>query len=981
VTAQTGKQTYRIEVVLKPDLQDWRGQALMADAAALGIDAVQQMGVSDLYFLSGSLDQETVDRVARELLSDPVITGYRVIPLGQTEPTPVAEGTWCVEVCLLPGVTDPEADSLLAAARRIGVQGLEEAASATRYHVSGELAQADVELLAKRLLCNPVIQRYALGSIVPDLSATSRGAGDRVETVRLAGLDDEELLRISRQRVLSLSLEEMHAVREYFAAEGRDPTDVELETLAQTWSEHCVHKTFRATIDYEERTPEGRSSERIHSLLRTYLASATERIAKPWVRSAFVDDAGIIDFDEDTEVCFKVETHNHPSALEPFGGANTGVGGVVRDVIGVSARPIANTDVLCFGYQDRAFEDLPEGVLHPRRIFNGVVAGIEDYGNKMGIPTVNGAILFDDGYLANPLVYCGCVGIAPKGLHPRRVKPGDAVVMVGGRIGRDGLHGATFSSVELAHDTGATVGSVVQIGNPITEKKALEAVLQARDLGLYDGITDCGAGGLSSAVGEMGKETGVSVELSQAPLKYPGLDPWEIWLSEAQERMVLAVPPANLEALQGICDGLDVEVTVIGHFTDDGHLQVHYRGAVVADLDMHFLHKGLPTRHLRAVWEPPDTSSPAPQQPETDLSGILLQLLASPNIASKEAVVRRYDHEVQGATIIKPLAGLEDGPADAAVLRSTYATDRWRGIAIGCGINPRYSALDPYAMAVSAVDEAVRNVVCVGADPDRIAILDNFCWGNPNLPDRLGSLVRATKGCYQGAIDFGTPFISGKDSLNNEYTDGTTGRRISIPASLLISSIGIVPDVRHAVTMDLKEAGNRLYLVGRTGNELGGSHYGLVLGQDWGVPPQAAPAGLDTARALHRAMTEGLVRSCHDCSEGGMAVAAAEMCLAGDLGLELDLRNMVLDASVDRTDLALFSESNSRYLVEVAPESAAAFESTMAGLPWAALGTVAAQPRLLARGLDGETALDVAVAELAAAWSDQSYVRPVPVRG
>ncbi len=975
MSEQGRTKVYRVEVELRPGLDDWRGRALLPDVAALGMAHLDHVEVADLYFLAGNLSEQAADRIAGELLSDPVVTTYRAIALDRGQPAAGAEDWW-VEVCLLPGVTDPEAESVLATAARIGADGLEAAASATRYRLYGDLTERDVHLIAQRLLCNSVIQRYTIGPLVPDLSMATRAAGDRVDTVSLEGLSDEELAQTSRDRVLSLSLDEMLAAREYFRREGRDPTDVELETIAQTWSEHCVHKTFRATIDYEERTATGARSERIHSLLRTYLASATREVAKPWVRSAFVDNAGIIDFDEDTEVSFKVETHNHPSALEPFGGANTGVGGVVRDVIGVSARPIANTDVLCFGYQDRSFDDLPEGVLHPRRIFGGVVAGIEDYGNKMGIPTVNGAILFDDGYLANPLVYCGCVGIAPKGLHPRETKTGDLVVMMGGRIGRDGLHGATFSSAELAHDTGSTVGSVVQIGNPITERKMLEAIMQARDQRLYSGITDCGAGGLSSAVGEMGESTGVSVELAQAPLKYPGLDPWEIWLSEAQERMVLSVPPANLPAMQSICDRLDVEMTVIGHFTDDRRLRVHYQDRLVADLDMEFLHKGIPTRHLQAVWDEPAIRLAPPAPPAGDLSATLLRVLAAPNVASKEGVIRRYDHEVQAATVIKPLAGQQNGPGDAAVLRSTYATDRWRGIALGCGVNPRYGALDPLAMAVSAIDEAVRNVVCVGADPDQTAILDNFCWGNPSLPDRLGSLVRAAKGCYEAALAFGTPFISGKDSLNNEYTDGTTGRRISIPATLLISSIGIVPDVRHAMTMDLKGVGNRLYLIGQTRNELGGSHYGLALGEEWGVPPQAVAQGLDTARAVHTAITQGLVRACHDCSEGGLAVAAAEMCLAAGLGLDLDARAIPLDDDARRTDLALFSESNSRYLIEVAAEDAPAFESVMVGFPCAAIGAVTAEPRLKAVGLNGETALDLSVEDLHRSWSDQSYARP-----
>jgi len=971
---------FRVQVDLKPEQQDWRGRALLQNASALGIQSVQDVRVSDLYFLRGQLTLPELERIARELLSDPIISTYSITRPNSEEPTQSpSPNVWVIEVCFLPGVTDAEAESLLLASRRLGIQGLQAAACGTRYLVRGNLDEREARLLTERLLCNPVIQRYSLGHILPNLSQETVGPGNRVETVPLGQMTPEELIRFSRDHVLFLNLEEMQALQAYFAKEGRDPTDVELETLAQTWSEHCVHKTFKAIIDYEEISEAGRSQEVIDGLLRTYIAKATRELDKPWVRSAFVDNAGIIELDEQTDVSFKVETHNHPSALEPFGGANTGIGGVIRDVIAVSARPIANTDVLCFGYQDWAFEDLPQGVLHPRRIFDGVVAGIEDYGNKMGIPTVNGAILFDDGYLANPLVYCGCVGISPRGMHSQQPRPGDAVVMLGGRIGRDGLHGATFSSAELAHDTGETVGSVVQIGNPITEKKCLEAVMQARDRRLYTAITDCGAGGLSSAVGEMGKNTGVSVELSHAPLKYQGLDPWEIWLSEAQERMVLAVPPENLDEIKAICEGLDVEMTVVGTFTDDKRLRVHYQGKVVADLDMDFLHRGLPRRRLKAVWQAPAIKDSPPLPKE--LGSVLLNLLRCPNIATKESVIRRYDHEVQAATVVKPLVGvLNDGPSDAAVLQSTYAFDKRRAIAIGCGINPRYSALDPHAMAVSATDEAIRNVVAVGADPNRTAILDNFCWGNPDLPDRLGSLVRAAKGCYDAAMAFGTPFISGKDSLNNEYTDRESNRRISIPPTLLISAIGIVPDVHQVVTMDLKQAGNAVYILGLTRNELGGSHYALVLGSNWGRPPTMAPWGPDLARRLHQAIREGLIRSCHDCSEGGLAVAAAEMCIASRLGLELDVRNAPVDSDVSRTDLCLFSETNSRYIVEVSESDADRFESLLDGLPYGRLGRVLTRPVLSIVGLEGDEAITASVSQLTASWSDQSYARPKPIR-
>ncbi|MGC8782613.1 MAG: AIR synthase related protein, partial [Anaerolineae bacterium] len=545
---------------------------------------------------------------------------------------------------------------------------------------------------------------------------------------------------------------------------------------------------------------------------------------------------GIIAFDDRFDLAFKVETHNHPSALEPFGGANTGVGGVIRDVIGVSARPIANTDVLCFGPPDLPFAALPAGVLHPQRIADGVTAGIEDYGNKMGIPTVNGAIVYDEGYTANPLVFCGCLGLLPRGAHRNRPQKDDLIVVIGGRTGRDGLRGATFSSMEMDHATGQLAGTAVQIGHPIHEKQALEAVMQARDEGLYTAITDCGAGGLSSAVGEMAAALGAEVHLERAPLKYAGLRPWEIWLSEAQERMVLAAPPARWPRLREICERLDVEAVVLGRFTGDGRLILRYDGRIVGEMDADFLHNGIPRRRLRAVWQRPGQDCTAEtQRPGRDWTTDagdptrrLLALLASPDIRSKEDVVRRYDHEVQGATVVKPFVGRANaGPGDAAVLDLRFAIGgsqasnvegqtsevQCQGVALAAGICPARNGMDPYVAAWAAVDEAIRNCVAVGADPDRIALLDNFCWGNPNLPDRLGGLVRSAWGCYDAAVAYGAPFISGKDSLNNEYT-GADGRKHAIPGTLLISALGIVPDVSRTVTTALKAAGNRLYLVG-----------------------------------------------------------------------------------------------------------------------------------------------------------------------
>lgn len=978
---------YRVDVSTRFDRPDpngaqgdARGESVRRHAAAL-VPGVASVRTGDIYFLQGDLDDAAMARLVAELLHDPVVEAATWRRLDDARETPADAAptrVWTVEVALLPGVTDSVAESLLASARTAGVTGLEAAATGHRYAIEGEIDEDGVRRIASGLLANSVIQTFAINAPIPPPFVPAEPPDATVELIPLTQAADFELLAISAERRLALDLAEMQAIRAYFREQGREPTDVELEMLAQTWSEHCGHKSFRALISYEEVDPDGRpipgAARTIDSLLKTYIRAATEQVAKPWVRSAFVDNAGIIAFDERFDLAFKVETHNHPSALEPFGGANTGVGGVVRDVIGVSARPIANTDVLCFGPPAMPLGDVPSGVLHPRRVADGVTAGIEDYGNKMGIPTVNGAILYDRGYTANPLVFCGCLGILPRDSHRTQPQPGDLVVVIGGRTGRDGLRGATFSSMEMDQHTGHIAGSAVQIGHPIHEKQALEAVLAARDAGLYTAITDCGAGGLSSAVGEMAKELGCEVHLERAPLKYPGLRPWEIWLSEAQERMVLAIPPAHWPQFQAICAGLDVEATALGHFTGDGVQTVRYEGRGVAQLDAAFLHDGIPRRHLKAIWTRPrecQDQGAGGRGQETTATAALLALLAAPDTRSKEDVVRRYDHEVQGGTVVKPFVGpATSGPSDAAVLLPLDAARRGarRGLALAVGINPAYTALDPYAMAWAAVDEAMRNCVAVGADPDHIALLDNFCWGNPTLPDRLGSLVRCAEGCHDAAVAYGAPFVSGKDSLNNEYT-GADGKKHAIPGTLLISALGIVPDVARTVTSDLKAAGDLLYVIGATAGELGGSAWSRLCGLTAGRAPQPVPAAAATFRALHRAIAAGLVRGCHDPSEGGLAVAAAEMALGGGLGIELDLARVPTAAALDDAALA-FSESLSRFIVEVAPEDAAAFEACFAGLPLlcAQAGLVRGDGRVAITGLDGAAFIDADLTVVEQAW-------------
>ena len=792
-----------------------------------------------------------------------------------------------------------------------------------------------------------------------------------VNEINILNADDAELMRISREGTLSLNLNEMKTIQTHFGALGRNPTDVEIETIAQTWSEHCVHKTFKSIIRYSE---EGKAPEQIDGLFPTYIQRATEDIDKPWCVSVFSDNAGIIEFDETFNLVFKVETHNHPSAIEPYGGAGTGIGGVIRDSLGtgLGAKPILNTDVFCFGMPDMPYTALPKGTLHPKRVFKGVVAGVRDYGNRMGIPTANGAILFDSRYTANPLVFCGNVGLIPRNRCEKSVEPGDLVVAVGGQTGRDGIHGATFSSAEL-DDTSESLGSVVQIGNPIMEKKIVDALLQARDRNLYRSITDCGAGGFSSAVGEMGEAIGAEVHLERVSLKYEGLAPWEIWLSEAQERMVIAVPPENLSELVAICEAEFVEATVLGTFTDSHRLQVFYEGAIVADLEMEFLHNGLPKPVKAAVWQPPKH----PDMPSRDeeigvgnpsYTDDLKRLLASPNIASKESVIRQYDHGVQGGVVINPLVGVEnDGPSDACVITPVLGSRK--GVIIANGINPRYSDVDPYLSAASAIDEALRNIVAVGGTLEKTALLDNFCWGNPDKPDRLGELVRAAKACYDFATAYGTPFISGKDSLYNEYRDTTTGEQRAIPSTLLISAICVISDIGNAVTMDVKAPGNLIYVVGNTYAELGGSHYFGIHGFIGNSAPVVRPdEGKLTMERLSSAISSGLVRSCHDCSEGGIGVAAAEMAFAGGYGMALNLNNVPTGDETGADDYLLFSESNSRFIVEVEPQHRDAYENHIAGVPMGYLGTVTESPEFVITGKAGHPIVETSIDVLKFAW-------------
>ena len=951
---------WRLEVFNKPGFADVHGNKVLDQIRELGIRGIEAVQSAKVYLIEADFDRDFARRVGAELLTDPVCEEFYLGRSGA--PAGLAKAT-LLEVHLKSGVTDPVAESVRAAIADMGAAA-GSVRTARKYVLLGDLTSKVVDAIAKRLLANDCIEVCLIGDQAEPPSPHLTPYPLDLVQWPIRDLNDAQLATLSKQKDLFLNLIEMQRIQQYFRDLGREPTDVELETLAQTWSEHCVHKTLTSSAVC---TLDGRTVH-FDNLLKETVFKATKELNKPWCISVFSDNAGVVEFDDDSAICFKVETHNHPSALDPYGGAATGIGGVIRDPMGtgLGARPVANTDVFCFGPPDKKMDQIPKGILHPKRIMKGVVAGVRDYGNRMGIPTINGAIYFDDRYVGNPLVYCGNIGIMDKTKCSKHPQSGNLIVVVGGRTGRDGIHGATFSSGQMTHEHETVFSHAVQIGNAITEKKMLDVLVQANDADLYEAITDCGAGGLSSAVGEMGEDLGAEVDLEKVPLKYAGLRYTEIWISEAQERMVLSVRPEQWDRLKQIFDGENVEATVIGRFTDDKKLRLRYQGRQVGELDMGFLHNGVPKVARNGVWQTPQLAEPSLPEKDT-YNEELLAILSSYNVASKEWVIRQYDHEVQAGSVVKPLTGSDnDGPSDAAVFRPKVHSDR--AVAVSCGMNPLYGDIDPYWMALAGIDEAIRNLICVGARFDRIAILDNFCWGDCTKPKTFGSLVRAAQACYDGAIAFGTPFISGKDSLNNEFAceDGTT---ISIPPTLLISAISLVDDSRRCVTMDVKTPGNWLFVVGLTRNELGGSHYYRLKGHlGANVPKVDLAKAPRIAARLAEAIGEGLVVSCHDCSEGGLVVAMSEMAFAGGYGIEADLRGLPKGEDCVRVDSQLFSESTSRYVVEVEQQQFDAFARRMLNVPFGQIGRVTTGRRLVIKDSRGRAVIDADVTALKQAW-------------
>jgi phosphoribosylformylglycinamidine synthase II len=950
------------------------------EIAELGLGQNVSVAFAKSFLVQGEFARDEALRLADMLLCD-AVTERRVVAIAGQDilNEPPGEQSTLVNVLPKPGVMDPVAASTLGAAQDAGIAV--EAVRTVRKYWLGDVDESSLESICRRALSNDAIEQVVVGPLEMDQLDVGSSYDFQLVTVPIRDLDDQALERLSREGQLYLTLVEMQTIRAHFVAIGRDPTDIELESIAQTWSEHCSHKTLAGRIHYQMPATDEREvaeERQFENMLKETIFAATQSIRQTlgdddWCMSVFKDNAGVVKFDDDFHICFKVETHNHPSALEPYGGANTGIGGVIRDPMGtgMGAKPVCNTDVFCFAPPDTPADQIPPGVLHPRRVMKGVVSGVRDYGNRMGIPTVNGAVYFDPRYLGNPLVYCGNVGLIPVGMEDKEVMPDDLIVTIGGRTGRDGIHGATFSSAELTSESESLSGGAVQIGNAITEKMVLDVLIQARDRRLFHSVTDCGAGGFSSAVGEMGEHVGAEVWLEKAPLKYEGLTYTEIWISEAQERMVLAVPQESWEPLRELCESEGVEAAVLGRFAPTGRLQLTYHGHIVGDISMQFLHEGRPPVIRDAVYLPaPARKMKLPAMSGEDHRAALLDVLGSLNVASKHWVIRQYDHEVQGGSVVKPLVGPQcDGPSDAAVIRPRIESRR--GLVVSCGMNPNYGDFDTYHMAASAIDEAIRNAVAVGADPARIAILDNFCWGYTDRAETLGSLVRAAIACHDMAITLETPFISGKDSLNNEFSFTDSGgdrKTISIPPSLLISAMGQIEDVALAVTMDAKQAGNVLFLVGGTKAELGGSHLALVRGLSGGdVPTVNSILAKQTFAKVHEAIRSRLVRSCHDLSEGGLAVAAAEMAMAGGLGMRIDIAG-VGGGQLSATE-ALFSESNTRFLVETDAVSAGEFERLLANgsVPVLRLGTIESSAQLTITSGD-EVVMEVDIADAKAAW-------------
>ncbi|MCK4650038.1 phosphoribosylformylglycinamidine synthase subunit PurS [Candidatus Pacearchaeota archaeon] len=978
--------THRIEISSK--ISDAQATAIKTGIEKMGFSNIKDIKLTYVYTLDYEFSSNELEKISK-MLANPITQTYKI-----NSPTDM-QTNWIIEIGFLPGVTDNVAHTTQESIHDLFGIKFDKTIIFTSQmiFIEGDFKEEDIKNIAEDL-SNKVIQRVhvknkqkymednGMDYIIPRIKLLQEPKSDIVNI----DINDEELIKIGKQGImnedgsrrgpLALDLDSMKIIRDYFKKEKRMPTDIELESIAQTWSEHCKHTIFANQIDEIEK-----------GIYKEYIQNATNKIRtergdRDFCVSVFKDNSGAIIFDENYLVTDKVETHNSPSALDPFGGAITGIVGVNRDTIGFGqgAMPIINRYGYCFGYpEDKSLlfrgENKTNQILSPKRIMDGVIEGVEVGGNCSGIPTPQGFVYFDNSYRGKPLVFVGTIGLIPRDLkgkpsHTKEAQPGDYIVVVGGRVGKDGIHGATFSSEAMDSGSPATA---VQIGDPITQKKLSDAIVKgARDLNLYNSITDNGAGGISCSVAEMARECGgFVVDLEKNPVKYPGIQPWEIWISESQERMTLSVPKDKIEAFLELMEKRSVEATVIGKFNDSNRAIVKYKEKVILDIDMDFLHDGAPKKTLsstytKQTYEEPNFSFPF------NLNSILLKMLSRHNIAGFEFISRQYDHEVQASSILKPLQGIGEVNAYATATKPLY--DSNKAIIISQGINSKYSQIDTYDMAASAIDTAVRNVIAAGGDLNRLALLDNFCWCSSNDPERLGQLKAAAKACYDYSIAYKTPFISGKDSMFNDfkgYDKNDNPTKISVLPTLLVSSIGIVDDYNKIVSLDAKFTDDLVYVIGETKNELGASEYFELVGENErgepyvgnSVPKVNASMAYQIYSAFNKAINEGVIASSIPVNSGGLGVALAKTCIAGQLGAKIDLTGLNRAENVDRDDFILFSESQSRIIVTIAPENKEKFEEIFKNVSFAKIGKIV-EEEFSVIGLEGNEIIKINVKDL-----------------
>ena len=903
---------FEIRVAQKEN-KDPKGDELFAEIKRVfKINSINKIRTTKIYRLEG-ISKKDFNTITEKSLFEPISQ------IASTKGPIFKNAARRVEVAYKPGVMNPEVASILKTANDLGIR-LKAADSSWEYSFFGKVSQIDLEKIIDKILINKTIEQVVTNS-PKTLIITARSAKTR--KIHIRKLSESELMKLSRDK-LFLNLDEMTIIKNYFNKIGRDPTDCEIEILAQTWSEHCVHKTFKAKLIIDGKTK---------APLFKRIKSTAQNNSKIII-SAFDDNSGVIDFYNGFAINGKVETHNSPSAIEPYGGAMTGSGGVFRDILGtgLGAKPIVSTDIFCFAPPDLPDADIPPGCLSPSYLLRRVVAGVRDYGNRVGIPTNNGSLHFHKNFRANPTVAVGSFGLIPKKFaRKRNPKPNDLILTVGGATGRDGIHGATFSSGEMSSRTLTVSGSAVQIGNAIEEKRVIDAVLCLRNNNLIRAITDCGAGGYSSAIGEMGKNIGAQVSLEKIPLKYLGLAPWEIFLSESQERMVLAIDPLKINKVEKILDNFNVPHAVIGKFTNTKRLFVKHKDELVAQLDMKFLHGGLPQRLMLGKTIKKNFKEKHPPIPR-NYETMIEKVISHPNVCSKEPILRVYDHNVQGSTALHPLAGVNfDSPNDGAVVKPILAKPY--GLVVTHGINPSLNAIDPYRGSIWALTEAVANYVAVGGELQNAALVDNFIWPFPD-EESLADLDKSVDACVDFANITKMPFVSGKDSLSSTYRY-PTGKVIKIPPVLLISVFGRIPDVTKTASSDFKSTDSTIVLVGKSDFEnLGGSVYFDITNSTSQkisrVDLKLLPSVLSS---ITSAIKSDLTLSVHDISEGGLISALAEMCFGGDCGASITLAPL---SRKIRPNFMLFNETPGTFLVEVKDDQTA--KKLFSNVPYQILG-------------------------------------------